>query len=1302
MPDNSLQHSLLAVADLCNQGLSAVFTKDAVHILDKSAPVSAAIATLAQHTLFVGTKGPTDRLWPIDLPLHEQHVSLSEDPIASPQANLAITNSSDADYALYTSLTFGAPTNHALLKALGNGYLGNWPRATPTMIRKNLPNHIAMHKGHLSRTRQGLHSTAVDPTNVAPAITPPAGASVTDESPDSQPDVFRADEYNHVYVQMHRLEAIPNVSSADATGLLPLASSSGNRCILIFEWNGYVHAEPLAGESSRCYVEAYRRAFAAFRARDISIALHMLDNKSSAELEAFMVDEAKVPYQYVPAGNHRALQAERAIQDFKHHLIATICACDPDFPVSEWDRLLPQVILTLNHLRAFLPNPKISAWEGMYGSKYDFGAHPIAPCGTRVLIFESPEQRASWAAHGVDGFYLGPAVDHYRNFRVWCRTTRRERITDTVAWLPKAFMMPGSSASELITAAITDLTAALQRASDSPVNAAERTALAEASLTAVSALRTVAEFYSGVEASAPRRRLADLDAPGFPTPATPAERNAATTTADILLSLGKHAPPSAVAPSQPQSAPVPHTTLRVPPTVAPSQRVPPVIAPRQRVIPPVAPAQTGAPPIPPGVQRVPPGPVHLFGARDTPLGPALRVAQPNSVLPPPGPAQQPSCPTPAPIARLTRSATRTGAHAAVAQSNDRCRAQRTQSPMESDAPAFAHNAFGGKAKGSCPPHSADHAGSRTQRRHAAFLRGADNPACAFSGSGEPLAPLNLDEFGHPLKMRAALLGPDKDEWLAARVREYERLFETNTARVIARSDQPADRRKDTSYYNEQCKEKRDPHTQVKTFRVRGTFGGDRLSHPGETAARTAALDVIKTHIHSVVSDGADFMNLDLTDFYLMTPLLRPEYFRVSVAQVPEAIMSKYSLTPFIDNGHLLFEVTKGMYGLPQAGFLAQQRLIQHLTAHGYIQAADVPCLFRHETRPISFTLVVDDFGIKYKDKDDVRHLMAALTELYKFTFDWEGRLYLGFTLKFDKVRRTVSLSMPDYIRKLLIRFKGMFDGASAYTPAEAPDKHYGARQQWAQTPDDSPTLSAADITTLQEFIGCFLYYARALDYTMLPAVTALASDQSHPTQAVWAAAQRLLAYAAAYPDNELVFTACDMILYIQSDASYHSRSRGRSVAGGIHYLGNRDSPYQINGAIHAFSCIIPVVVASAAEAEYAGLFLNAQQGEWERTVLEALGYPQPPTLIMGDNTTATGIANDTCKIKRTKSIDMRFHWIRDRIRQGHFAVAWREGENNLADFFTKPLPRAAHQALMPLIVRVPARVSHTARSRHAL
>jgi hypothetical protein len=75
---------------------------------------------------------------------------------------------------------------------------------------------------------------------------------------------------------------------------------------------------------------------------------------------------------------------------------------------------------------------------------------------------------------------------------------------------------------------------------------------------------------------------------------------------------------------------------------------------------------------------------------------------------------------------------------------------------------------------------------------------------------------------------------------------------------------------------------------------------------------------------------------------------------------------------------------------------------------------------------------------------------------------------------------------------------------------------------------------------------------------------------------------------------------------------------------------------------------------------------------------------------------------DTIKPKRTKSIDMRFHWIRDRIQQGQFVVTWRKGVDNLADFFTKALPVHLHQTLMPLLVHIPPAQSSSNISKKAI
>jgi hypothetical protein len=106
------------------------------------------------------------------------------------------------------------------------------------------------------------------------------------------------------------------------------------------------------------------------------------------------------------------------------------------------------------------------------------------------------------------------------------------------------------------------------------------------------------------------------------------------------------------------------------------------------------------------------------------------------------------------------------------------------------------------------------------------------------------------------------------------------------------------------------------------------------------------------------------------------------------------------------------------------------------------------------------------------------------------------------------------------------------------------------------------------------------------------------------------------------------------------------------------------------------------VLASATEAELAAVYHNSKEACPIRICLKELGHPQPPTPIQTDNSTAAGIANDTVKQKRSKAIDMRFNWIRDRVRQGQFHVYWRKGSLNRADYFSKHHPvRTHHQQI---------------------
>ena len=194
---------------------------------------------------------------------------------------------------------------------------------------------------------------------------------------------------------------------------------------------------------------------------------------------------------------------------------------------------------------------------------------------------------------------------------------------------------------------------------------------------------------------------------------------------------------------------------------------------------------------------------------------------------------------------------------------------------------------------------------------------------------------------------------------------------------------------------------------------------------------------------------------------------------------------------------------------------------------------------------------------------------------------------------------------------------------------------------------------------------------------------------------------RLLQYCARFPNNALVFTACDMPLFIQSDESYLSQPKARSVAGGIFYLGNNNQPTTINGPCLSLSTIVPVVVSFVAEAEYAAVFINAKEGASLRAILDSLGYPQPATDILYDDMCAVGLASDTVTPKKTKSIDMQFHWVRDRVRQKQFTVTWRQGAHNLADFFTKALPVHLHRTPMSLLVNIPPTIDTKYQTSYA-
>jgi hypothetical protein len=323
------------------------------------------------------------------------------------------------------------------------------------------------------------------------------------------------------------------------------------------------------------------------------------------------------------------------------------------------------------------------------------------------------------------------------------------------------------------------------------------------------------------------------------------------------------------------------------------------------------------------------------------------------------------------------------------------------------------------------------------------------------------------------------------------------------------------------------------------------------------------------------------------------------------------------------------------------------------------------------TRPISFTLVVDDFTVKYVGKHHAEHLRNALLRAYELTTDWTVTVYSGMSLKWDYKKRTCDISMPGYVSNVLSKFQHDAPNHPQHTPSRYVTPVYGANTQYA-TKDETPPLTAQQCLTIQKVTGSVLYYARAVYPTVLMPLNDIATEQTKVTEKTQAATNQLLDYLATHPDATIRYHASDMILHIHSDASYLSVSNTRSRLGGLFFLGNKPPEQdKLRGSIINVASVIKNVVASAAESEVGACFHNAQSGAPLRVTLTKLGHTQPPTPLYTDNSTAFGILTKTIKQKRSKSMDMRYHWLTDRVRQKQFDIYWRPGRENLGEYHTK-------------------------------
>jgi hypothetical protein len=301
--------------------------------------------------------------------------------------------------------------------------------------------------------------------------------------------------------------------------------------------------------------------------------------------------------------------------------------------------------------------------------------------------------------------------------------------------------------------------------------------------------------------------------------------------------------------------------------------------------------------------------------------------------------------------------------------------------------------------------------------------------------------------------------------------------------------------------------------------TRLTVGGDQIEYPGDNSTRRAGLTTAKILINSVIS--SKFLVIEIIFFNLNTPLGRFEYMVINLTSLPQETINKYDLNELSQDGKVNIEIQKEMYDLPQAGILANELLQRNLAKDGYHPTTQTHGLWTHDTRPISFSLVVDDFGVKYIGREHAEHLMTCIKKNYSISSDWNGTAYCGLMLDSDYKNRTVDLYMPGYIKATLHNYQHPAPARPEHAPHTWNPPIYGAKTQFVNETTPSPALSDKDVNKLQQLTGTLLYNARAVDPALIMTINVLASEQSNATEITAEKSIKLLNYCNTHPETKI-------------------------------------------------------------------------------------------------------------------------------------------------------------------------------------
>jgi hypothetical protein len=527
-------------------------------------------------------------------------------------------------------------------------------------------------------------------------------------------------------------------------------------------------------------------------------------------------------------------------------------------------------------------------------------------------------------------------------------------------------------------------------------------------------------------------------------------------------------------------------------------------------------------------------------------------------------------------------------------------------------------------------------------------------------------PVSLEFEDEPKTWAEAKASGDSEKWAEGYRDELKSLKDMGVYKLVPRSDVPQGQkvRKGRPIF----KIKRDENGKAVRFKVRLVFKGYEQIYGKDytkTTSPTARMESWRILLHLAAAKGWNATQIDVKTAFLYRHLPEEEY---QWMEQPEG---------FEEPGKedWVWCLVRGLYGMKQSGRIWNQTLNDNMIGWGFTRLACESCIYyrKSDTGTIIAAVHVDDFLSIASSEEENNRFKIQMQTAWTISDLGTPRYVVGIAIEWDRQNSTVHLSQTALIDKIISQF-----GQKDATPLSLPmDPGLKLRRV------DRTTLSKEEQyrlskTPYRSLVGCLLYLAISTRPDIAYAVQQLSQYVDSFASPHWNAAIRLVRYLKGTRDLKLTLggkgSAVSLLGFTDSDWANCLDTR-RSVGGYMWSLGS--------GAVSWAARKQKTVAASSCEAEYMAGYEAAQECIWLRALLKDIGHDitQDATTLLCDNNAAINLSEDPLLHARVKHVDIKYHFLRERVQSGEIAIRYIPTKDNVADLFTKALPS-------PLFIRL--------------